>query len=261
MTLAITFMFAAFSAVLYAFWKNKKSRWWVFLCAVASTFVAQGFLTFLAVLIAILSKTDASTTLLVRESRFAKAGGAIALIIMLGIFGYVQSSKLGYTEHLIAPWLEKLLQKPPEKRQIDGRLAIVAPVDFSPSQSRLKDNEDIPAQMRELMIDDQAWMAKFSDSSVAIERIQYRVKPFLRDALLGMSPPDGHPSPIEWLHSSSDYEAGLITYSYKGNRVMPQKVTAVGIISGDTVWIIVGTGENQEAAKAAGDAVRSFTFQ
>jgi hypothetical protein len=46
--------------------------------------------------------------------------------------------------------------------------------------------KNAPAEIRRLIDDEQAWVAKFSGSEVGVERIRYRVKPSLQGALLGI---------------------------------------------------------------------------
>jgi hypothetical protein len=56
---SVTLRVIAFGAVLYAFWKRKKNRWWVFACLIATLFITPGAAP-PAVVIAMLGKIDDS---------------------------------------------------------------------------------------------------------------------------------------------------------------------------------------------------------
>jgi predicted permease len=56
---SVPLMVIAFGAVLYAFWKRKKNRWWVLVCLIATVFITPSAAG-AAVLIAILGKIDES---------------------------------------------------------------------------------------------------------------------------------------------------------------------------------------------------------
>jgi hypothetical protein len=254
------FVFAAFCAVLYVFGKPKQMRWWVLVAAIASLFIAQGFLTFVAVLIAIVGKVDESKTFLAKQSRLAKMGGVIALIVMVCIYSYVQNLRRENKDDFLAPLAESLVQGEPEKRRIDDRLSIVAPVNFERDESPAL--TAAPEQARRLVAADDAWIAKFSGTELNVEKIQFwRTTPGLKDTLMGMIQGQlGQSPPIEWFQPSEDSQAGRIIYTYEDQGKQTQ-VALAAILSGQTIWMIVGTGETAEAQQAAADAVRSLTFK
>src|SRR5258708_19732991 len=56
---SVALMVIAFGAVLYAFWKRKNNRWWVFACLIATVFITPGAAG-AGVLIAMIGKIDES---------------------------------------------------------------------------------------------------------------------------------------------------------------------------------------------------------